>query len=154
MTFDFINIIYGLITALILFFSKSIYRGIKGIFSKGTPMVSINYECKWRSAYGTNPRNYKFESKLTIQNIDILPIYDIQIYLIDDNNKSKIKSEDFLAKNSKIEDNKEVIIQYGDARNMQEKAKEQLPSAIKNPTILVEYKNKKGKKFKIKKSFK
>ncbi len=153
MVFDFLNIVYGLITAAILVFSKYIYRSLKSLIIKEKPKVLIHYVCKWRSTYGTNPRNYKFVTNLTIQNIDVFPIYDIEVFLIDNDEKTKIKSVEFLDKSAKIEENNEIIIQYGDTGNLKDEAKQQLPSSIKSPTFLVFYKNKKGKKYKIQQSY-
>ena len=44
-----------------------------------------------------------------------------------------------------------MIIPFGDSGNMISEAKKQLPKSFANPSILVTYQNKKGKKFKTNK---
>lgn len=153
MVFDITNLLYGLISAVLIFFLKDIYLWIKGKISKSKPRISINFNCKWRSAYGTNPRNYKFVNELYIQNIDDESIYDIDIFISDNQADTKIKSQELLSYGDKIENKQEMVIQFGESGNFVEQAREKLPISFRNPTIMVKYKSKKGKKFSVEKKF-
>ena len=154
MKFDITKIIYGLLIAILVIFFKDIYSLIKSKFVKvENPRVSINYECKWRSTFGTNPRNYKFISHLIVQNINTEPIYDIDIYRKENSEKIKIISQELLDPEKKIEKQYEKIIPYDETGDMVEEAKRHLPETFRNPLIFVEYKNKNGKNFSIKKNF-
>ena len=45
------------------------------------------------------------------------------------------------------------MTQYGDSGNLYEEARAQLPESIRNPLILVKYKNKKGNEFSLEKKY-
>ena len=147
------QLIYSIILIVIGIFLRDVYAWIKKHLFKIQPKISVNHICKWRSAYNTNPRNYKFENNIILQNIDTEPLYDVQLYVMDADEKSLKISQELVSPAEKINYEEEVVVEYGDAGNFTDEAKKLLPSSVKNPLIIVEYKNKKGNKFSIKKQF-
>lgn len=109
----------------------------------------VEYRYKYFSAWGENPRKYKFKSTLCVQNIDTIPVYDISIYKY----TGKTIGSTFIDKVSlkpdeKIENEEDQIIEYGDGNNNPEEAKKLLTQIFTNPKILIYLKNKNGKLFK------
>lgn len=111
--------------------------------------IHVGYSYRYFSAWGENPRKYKFKSILYVQNIDTSPIYQVKIfkYL-----KKEIGEPLFekvsLKPDDKIEQEEDKIVECGDGHNHIEEAKKILPEIFVNPTILIRYENKNGKQFK------
>ncbi len=142
------KIIYALFTILLGLITRDIYRFIKiKLAKKDVPRISIKYNLKHRSTYGTNPRYYKFVNHLIIHNLDTIPLYDLKVYCNKNDSDELIAEQELLSPGEKLEKKEEIIIPYGDTGNVITEAKEHLPDSFKNPMIYVKYKNKKGEKF-------
>ena len=82
MELDFNKVIYSILILLVGFFLRDLYSWIKKKILREKPRISVGHICKRRSAFNTNPRNYKFDNIITLQNIDTEPIYDVELYVM------------------------------------------------------------------------
>ena len=145
---DINTILFSLGVGVAGYFLRDIYNYSKKKFFKGSsPKTSLKYEFRHRATGGTNPRRYTFISELTFKNIDTIPIYDVELFLIRDGGKRKIKECEYLGPNCEIRKAEERIVNYQVQGNYPDEAQKLLLSEFTNPNILVTFRNKDGHRF-------
>ncbi|GJM29234.1 MAG: hypothetical protein DHS20C17_18690 [Cyclobacteriaceae bacterium] len=160
MEIDFAKILYTLAIAVIGFFLRDFYNWIKTKLFKGSrPKVIFTYSYSHKGSSGTNPRNYRFEGIITIENIDKESIYDLNLPL-DKDKETKVTfnnqyNPEIVALYSLTPNNpKQVlfsrVVQFKDTGNMPKEASKLLPRSFINPKLVLEYKNYRKKRFKQK----
>jgi hypothetical protein len=118
--------------------------------------VIFTYSYSHKSSFGTNPRNYRFQGVVTIENIDKESIYDLNLPLDKDvetkvkfNNQSNpdIVALHSLTPNNPIYITLERVVQHKDSGNEPKEASKLLPEAFINPKWVLKYKNYHKKRF-------
>ena len=145
------KILISLFVVVIGFFLRDVYEWIKIYVKNKKPKLSLRHEAKINRVYGTNPRNYEFASRLSLQNIDEMNLYNIQIVLIDKDSSTvnevalidRLKpDESFVYKDS-------ITLPYGEKGHEPEVVEKLLPRIFTNPTIKVKYENGDDQKYEI-----
>lgn len=149
MKLDFINILYTLGIGIIGYFTRDVYNLIKRKYFKGEkPKVILKYSYRHFSTHGSNPRLYGFTSKIIIQNIDLVPLYNIRLVQKLDDIEKVIRNIELLSPTEKIEINNEKEVEYGSIGDNIKEAEQQLPDNFTSPNLILYFKDKNGHKFK------
>lgn len=144
-------VLYAMINLLAGFFLRDAYNYVKRKYIKGDkPKMTIGFDVAFSSSHGTNPRIYNFRRAIKIQNIDTLPIYDVEVVSEAQGQNQVLFCKNFLAPSQSEELKHEKEVRFGDSGNVPNEAFELLPEAFKNPKLTLKYKDKNGHKFKQK----
>lgn len=143
-----IKVAIGLAIGLFGFFLRDAYNYVKRKFIKSRkPKVVLEYKVTAKGAHGSKPRIYEFRSNLLVQNIDIIPVYNLRVIQNLNSKSNEIFHENYLSPNEKKEIKNEIEVPFGQIGTKYEEAKQVLPEDFKEPNMLLRFEDSNGHKY-------